>query len=107
MLERSWSPTTLACIREQEGWTLIIPKSEADAQHLAYTAVFRCITLTVHSSLEAVGLTAALSERLARHRISANMLAGYYHDHILVPETDVTQAFDVLENLAREASDSK
>lgn len=75
----------LASIREAEGLTLVLSQSEADAQGLDYEGTHRCITLRVHSSLEAVGLTAAVSRALADAGISANMLAGYYHDHVLVP----------------------
>ncbi len=69
---------------ESEGLTLVVPKERADAQGLAYDSVFRCITLRVHSSLEAVGLTAVFSATLTEHGISANVVAGYHHDHIFV-----------------------
>ena len=67
------------------------------------SAVFRCIRLNVHSSLQAVGLTAAISTRLARHGISANLLAGAYHDHLLVPAGDAERALCLLEELSSEA----
>ena len=54
------------------------------------------LTLTVQSSLEAVGLTAAISERLARENIACNMLAGYHHDHVLVPVERVDDAIAAL-----------
>ena len=79
------SARPLASIREEEGLTLVLSQSEADAHGLTYEGTHRCITLRVHSSLEAVGLTAAVSRALADAGISANMLAGYYHDHVLVP----------------------
>ena len=47
--------------------------------------VFAWLTLDVHSSLDAVGLTAAVSRTLADHDIPCNVLAGYHHDHLLVP----------------------
>ena len=75
----------LAAMQEQEGLTLVLPRTRADAAGHAYAAVFRCITLGVHSSLTAVGLTAAFSRALASREISANVVSGYYHDHILVP----------------------
>ena len=75
----------IAMVREVEGMTLVVPRDVADEHGLEYHAVFCCITLTVHSSLEAVGLTAAVSAQLAGRDISANVVAGYYHDHIFVP----------------------
>ena len=74
----------IAAFTESEGLTLVIPKSKADEHGIKYESVFRCITLTVHSSLDAVGLTAAFSSKLAEHGISANVMAGYFHDHIFV-----------------------
>ena len=47
--------------------------------------LFKLITLTVHSSLKSVGLTAAVTSKLAEYEISANVVAAYYHDHIFVP----------------------
>ena len=46
---------------------------------------FAWLTLSIQSSLEAVGLTAAVSARLAERDIACNVLAGYHHDHLLVP----------------------
>lgn len=74
----------VAAVTEEEGLTLVIPRADADRARLAYDAVFRRITLRVHSSLEAVGLTAAVADRLARAGISANVVAGFYHDHVFV-----------------------
>ena len=90
----------LASISEKEGLTLVIPRSSADAYSLTYESVFSCISLTVHSSLDAVGLTAAISNTLATHRISANIIAGYYHDHIFVPCEYAETAIAALEAIA-------
>ncbi len=89
----------VAAIGEPEGLTLIVPKANADAHGLDYTIVFRMITLRVHSSLEAVGLTAAFSSTLAEHGIGANVIAGFHHDHILVPGEDAEAAIAALETL--------
>jgi hypothetical protein len=86
-----------AAVQEPVGLTLVVPRSKADAAGIGYAAVFRAITLQVHSSLEAVGLTAAVSGKLAEVGISANLIAGYYHDHIFVP---IVQAQDALQALA-------
>ena len=60
-----------------------------------------CITLRIHSSLAAVGLTAAVSGALAAEGISANMIAGFHHDHILLPAADADRALDILKGLSR------
>ena len=87
--------------REKEGITVIIDQSYADELHLDYSFVASWITLTVHSSLEAAGLTAAFSRALAEEQISCNVVAAYYHDHIFVPQKDVVRAMDALTRLAK------
>ena len=74
----------VATFIETEGLTLVLEKSIAQTAELKFEGTFRQITLTVHSSLEAVGLTAAVSEKLANKGISANVVAAYYHDHVFV-----------------------
>ena len=74
----------LACFLEAEGLTLIVSVEAAEKAQLAYESTFKQITLTVHSSLDAVGLTAAVATKLASYDISANVVAAYYHDHIFV-----------------------
>jgi len=86
-------------VREMEAVTLVLKKETADAWSLPYTSVFAWITLTIHSSLEAVGLTAAFSTALARENISCNVVAGFYHDHIFVGVDDLERALDILNNL--------
>ncbi len=81
---------------EQEGLTLVVPRFEADAQGHAYEGVFRCITLRVQSSLDAVGLTAAVADVLARHDIPANVVAAYHHDHVFVPAHRAEEALAAL-----------
>src|ERR1051325_7145751 len=70
--------------QEQEAITVILSKQQADDDALPYSAICAWITLTVHSSLEAVGLTAAVSKALTKANISCNVVAAYYHDHIFV-----------------------
>lgn len=86
--------------REVEGWTVIVPFAEA-AGLATVTAPMRCISLTIHSAFEAVGLTAAFATELASYGISANVVAGYYHDHIFVPEGDAERALAALRDLSR------
>ena len=88
-----------ARITEDEGTTLVLDQQVADEHGLPYDAVFGWITLQVHSSLESVGLTAAVATALARVGISCNVIAGYYHDHLLVGIESVDEAVDVLGGL--------
>ena len=89
----------IAAFLEREGLTLIITKQKADRYKKEYQSVFSCITLKIHSSLDAVGLTAAFSGKLAEHGISANVVAGYYHDHIFVQSDCATRAIQALNEL--------
>jgi hypothetical protein len=85
--------------REAEAITIVINKETADALSLSYVYVAAWITLTVHSSLQAVGLTAAFSAALAAAGISCNVIAGYYHDHIFVAYADAERAMEALNAL--------
>lgn len=90
----------VASFQEVEGLTLVLSKENADSEKLHYDGLFRCITLGVHSSLEAVGLTAAISTVLAKNHISANVIAGYYHDHIFVQAEQATQSVELIQQLS-------
>lgn len=89
----------LGCFQEAEGLTLIVPQAKADAAGIAYDGVYRAITLRVHSSLSAVGLTAAVAASLTEHAISANVVAAFYHDHIFVPAERAAEALAALNTL--------
>jgi hypothetical protein len=86
--------------RETEGITIIIRKETADENGWPYSFVAAWITLTVHSSLEAVGLTAAFSAALAAEGISCNVVAAVHHDHIFVALRDAAKAMNVLRDLS-------
>ncbi|MUK62024.1 ACT domain-containing protein [Aliivibrio fischeri] len=84
---------------EQEGLTLVLEKDVALKENIPFDGVFRQITLTVHSSLDAVGLTAAVSTKLASKGISANVVAAFYHDHIFVPSSKAELALSALKEI--------
>ena len=78
---------------------MIIYRKKAVLAELTFESVFRAITLTIHSSLDAVGLTAAVASKLSEKGISANVVAAYYHDHIFVPTQKANSAMKALKEL--------
>ncbi|MCB5272708.1 hypothetical protein BJG92_00210 [Arthrobacter sp. SO5] len=96
-----------AAVREAEGLSVVLPRGEADGLGLAYDFVGAWITLQVHSSLAAIGLTAAVSAALAEAKISCNVLAGFHHDHLLVPAADADRALEVLHELVAASGEQK
>lgn len=91
---------TVCEMKEKEGTTLVLSKSDADSYGLEYSFVSAWITLNIHSALEAVGLTAAFSTALGNHDISCNVIAGFYHDHIFVSTDDKERAIQVLKTMS-------
>jgi len=87
--------------KEAEGITILLSKDKADKYNLDYEFVASWITLKVHSALDAIGLTAAVSSALTKHNISCNVVAAYYHDHIFVRKKDTKKAMEVLSEFSR------
>lgn len=99
-------PTTLqpvSTFREAEGLSAIVDAGQARAAGVAGIFEARQITLTIHSSLEAIGLLAAVARRLAASGIPCNAVAAYHHDHLFVPVDRAEQAMDLLHELSRAA----
>ena len=97
-------PATLKPVqifREREGTTLIVRREEAEAAGLSHQFASRMITLTVHSSLEAVGFLAAITGRLAEAGISVNAVSAFYHDHLFVPEHRADEALHLLQDMSK------
>ena len=89
----------ISSIREMEGLSVVVEQDVAKKENLAPRSTCAWITLTVHSDLQAVGLTAAFSTALGNAGISCNVVAGAYHDHIFVPEREAGEAMAVLRKL--------
>ncbi len=85
--------------KEDEGYTVIMEKHIADHLQFSYSFIASWISLNVHSSLEAVGFTAAFSTALSDAGISCNVVAAYHHDHIFVNKKDTEKALMVLNSL--------
>jgi len=91
----------LATFQEDEGLTVVLREAAALAREVPILFRAAWITLTVESDLQAVGLTAAVSQALAAAGISCNMLAGAYHDHLFVPVDEGPRALALLRELQR------
>ena len=89
----------VAMLREREGITLVMREEDAQRRGLPVLLRTAWITLTVHSPLQAVGLTAAFSRALAEAGIACNVIAGACHDHIFVPVEQAQRALAVLHTL--------
>ncbi len=93
-----------AVIDETEGPTVIATIERAEREGWPQEFIAAWLTLDVHSALEAVGLTAAFSRALGRAGIPCNVIAGFYHDHILVPHDKSEAAVEVIEALSGSSS---
>jgi hypothetical protein len=89
-----------ATVREAEGLTVVLPRDDADRAGLPYDGELALITLRVHSALDAVGLTAAVSAALAERDIPCNVIAALHHDHLFVPAARAEAALAALRALA-------
>ncbi|MEQ8772867.1 MAG: ACT domain-containing protein [Erythrobacter sp.] len=87
-----------ALVYEEEGQTCVVRPGQGEKGR-----PFARITLTVHSDLEGVGLTAAASSALAGEGIACNVIAGFHHDHLFVPWERRIEALGILKALSHDA----
>lgn len=85
----------LLLFREDEGTTVIVPATDAGDD----APLWAQVTLRIHSSLDAVGMMAALSTALADAGIPCNVVSAYHHDHLFVPWARRDHAMDALRAL--------
>ncbi len=90
-----------ATIHEAEGPTYVVTAAAADAAGVPVEFRAAWLTISVHTALEGVGLTAALSRALADAGIACNVLAAFHHDHLLVPWEQADAAIAALVALRR------
>jgi hypothetical protein len=95
LVEGALPEDAFALIREDEGTTAIVPQESGG---------FARITLSVHSALDGVGLTAAVAGVLAEAGIACNVVAGFHHDHLFVPWERRAEALEILQHLAAAAA---
>lgn len=88
---------TIMLFREAEGMTVIVPVTENAADEPLWAQ----ITLRIHSSLEAVGMLAAITNALAARGIPCNAVSAYYHDHLFVPWARRDDAIHALRELSK------
>ena len=96
-----------AMVSELEGTSVVVGLEAAEAMGLAYEFEAAWLSLTSHTSLDAVGVTASLSTALAMRGIPCNVIAGFHHDHVLVPIDRVDDAMQAIDQvrLQREAAE--
>ncbi|SFD76822.1 hypothetical protein SAMN04488523_102336 [Sulfitobacter brevis] len=90
------SSSAISSFKEEEGMSLLVPIEVAEKSNFEIDHPMRCITLNVYSSLEGVGLTAAVSTALEKADIPCNMIAAFHHDHVFVPSDMGQKAMEVL-----------
>jgi hypothetical protein len=92
----------VAFIREAEGVSVVMDATVAAAAGFAVVQTYAWISLSVHSDLQAVGLTAAIARVLATAQIACNVIAGARHDHLFVPAHQAQAAMTELLALQRQ-----
>jgi hypothetical protein len=91
-----------AVMVENEAVTVVATGAAAAANNWPQDRHWAWLTIDVHSSLEAVGLTAALANALTALDIPCNVIAAYYHDHLLVPVDRADEATAGIDALRRQ-----
>jgi len=92
----------IGIFQEQEGTTLIIQKQDAEKAEILYEYESRMITMTINSSLNAIGFLAAITAILAENEISVNAVSAFYHDHLFIEKNNAEQALKLLEELSKQ-----
>jgi hypothetical protein len=97
------TPLAIASFKEAEGMSMIVTVEVAKEAGFEIGSPMRCITLNVYSSLDGVGLTAAVSAALGDASIPCNMVSAFHHDHVFVPSAMCDRAMEILTDLQNKA----
>ena len=92
-----------ATIEEDEGTTFVVERAAAERAGWPWSFAAAWLTVEVRTALEGIGLTAALASALTDAGIPCNVLAGYHHDHLLVPFDRADDAIAALDTLKAQA----
>ncbi len=90
----------ICTFRETEGLTAIVERAQAIEAKVPFIFEAKLITLTVHSSLEAIGFLAMIATALAKAGIPCNAVAAFHHDHLFIPVERADDAFSLLDALS-------
>jgi len=104
-IAREAMSVAVASFVEDEGLSLILPRTEAVRLGLIFDMTMRQITLMVYSDLDGVGLSATVAGALAEKGIPANIVAAAQHDHLFVPSRQADDAMAALRDLQKYAQD--
>jgi len=88
--ENAIPPEAVAMVMEDEGMTLVVPTDKTGDDAFAW------ISLVQETSLTATGITKAFSAALSDAGIACNVIAAYYHDHMLVPYEKREEAMRII-----------
>ena len=91
----------ICTFRETEGLSAIVELSQAVRANVKYIFEAKLITLTVHSSLEAIGFLSMISTHLATAGIPCNAVSAFHHDHLFIPVDRADEALSLLESLSQ------
>ncbi|WP_025770611.1 ACT domain-containing protein [Thioalkalivibrio sp. HK1] len=93
-----------AVVHERQGDTVVATTQRAEREGWIGDFIASWLTIDVHSALDSVGLTAAISTALAEENIPCNVLAAFYHDHLLIPAQCEERAVAILDGLRKQAA---
>jgi len=89
---------------EDQGVSLIIPRTEAVRLGLIFDHTLRQITLFANIPPDVIGVTRAVLRTLEKREIPANVVSAAHSDHIFVPARRADDAVDALRGLQQRAA---